>query len=80
MHVSAAKKFGVPQKSREAFELLHANYVISKETASNMKVMVGFRNIAVHDFQTINTNILKEIIENHLVDFTSFTEQILAYG
>lgn len=79
MHISAAHKFGVPQKSREAFELLHANHVITEESAANMKAMVGFRNIAVHDYQTINTNILNEIIKNHLGDFTSFTKQILAY-
>ncbi|MBO0589072.1 DUF86 domain-containing protein [Sporosarcina sp. E16_8] len=79
MHISAANKFGVPQKSREAFELLHANHVITEESAANMKAMVGFRNIAVHDYQTINTNILNEIIKNHLGDFTSFTKQILAY-
>jgi len=79
MHVSATKKFGVPQKSRDAFELLHTNHVITGDSASNMKAMVGFRNIAVHDYQTINTNILNEIIKNHLGDFTSFTKQILAY-
>jgi len=79
MHVSATKKFGVPQKSRDAFELLHTNHVITGDSASNMKAMVGFRNIAVHDYQTINTNILNEIIKNHLEDFTSFAKQILAY-
>ena len=79
MHISASKNFGVPQKSREAFELLFINNVITEEASSNMKAMVGFRNIAVHDYQTINISILKEIIENHLNDFTSFTEQILAY-
>lgn len=79
MHVSAEKKFGIPQKSREVFELLHANKVILEETATNMKSMVGFRNIAVHDYQAINTIILKEIIEHHLDDFKSFTKQILAY-
>ena len=79
MHISAAKSFGVPQKSREAFELLFINKVITEETAASMKAMVGFRNIAVHDYQTINISILKEIIVNHLNDFTSFTKQILAY-
>lgn len=79
MHVSAVNKFGVPQKSREAFELLSAKSVITEESAANMKAMVGFRNIAVHDYQTININILQEIIESHLDDFTSFTKQIITY-
>jgi uncharacterized protein YutE (UPF0331/DUF86 family) len=50
MHVSAAKNFGVPQKSREAFELLHENQMFNEEFGFNMKNMVGFRNIAVHDY------------------------------
>ncbi|WP_318617905.1 type VII toxin-antitoxin system HepT family RNase toxin [Sporosarcina sp. YIM B06819] len=79
MHVSAEKKFGLPQKSREAFELLHTNNVITEETVTNMKSMVGFRNIAVHDYQAINAKILEKIIEHHLDDFISFTKQILAY-
>lgn len=30
--------------------------------------MVGFRNIAVHDYQTMSLDILQKIIENHLED------------
>ena len=41
--------------------------------------MVGFRNIAVHDYQTINLTILEKIVEKHLEDFTDFTKQILKY-
>ncbi|MCG7334365.1 DUF86 domain-containing protein [Sporosarcina sp. ACRSM] len=79
MHVSAIKQFGIPQKSREAFDLLLTNNVITEDIAANMKAMVGFRNIAVHDYQTINITILQKIIEEHLNDFISFTKQILAY-
>lgn len=77
MHLSAVNQFGLPQKSQEVFELLFTNDVITKETAANMNAMVGFRNIAVHNYQTININILKKIIENNLNDFTDFTKQIL---
>ena len=66
-------------KKVERLSRLHMNHGITEESASNMKSMVGFRNIAVHDYQTINTNILYEIIVHHLDDFTSFTKQILAY-
>ena len=44
-----------------------------------MQAMVGFRNIAVHDYQEINLLILQKIIENHLVDFMQFTKTILIY-
>lgn len=80
MHLAAVNQFGLPQKSREAFDLLFINGVIQEKTATNMKAMVGFRNIAVHDYQTINIDILKKIIENHLSDFTDFTKQVLVYN
>ncbi len=42
-----------------------------------MKAMVGFRNIAVHDYQEINLVILQKIVEEHQVDFINFTKTIL---
>jgi len=39
--------------------------------------MVGFRNIAVHNYQQLNLEIVRAIIEQHLEDFTKFTELIL---
>jgi uncharacterized protein YutE (UPF0331/DUF86 family) len=40
---------------------------------------VGFRNIAVHDYQEINLVILQKILQDHLVDFMQFTKTILLY-
>lgn len=53
------------------------NTIITEETTSIMKSMVGFRNIAVHDYQTINLNILQKVIETHLDDFLDYTLQVL---
>nr|WP_084133696.1 HepT-like ribonuclease domain-containing protein [Clostridium grantii] len=39
--------------------------------------MVRFRNIAVHNYKAINTNILEEIIEKHLDNLKEFTFIIL---
>lgn len=73
MHVVAEKDLGLPQTSRQAFELLQQNNIIEKELAHRLMAMVGFRNIAVHDYQSINLNILQKIIENHLLDLEVFT-------
>ena len=34
--------------------------------------MVGFRNVAVHDYQRLNLDIVRQIIAKHLVDFEVF--------
>jgi uncharacterized protein YutE (UPF0331/DUF86 family) len=79
MHIVAQERLGLPQTSRDAFDLLESSSIIDEEIAKRLKAMVGFRNIAVHDYQTINLNILEQIVEKHLEDFTDFTKQILKY-
>ena len=40
--------------------------------------MVGFRNIAVHDYQVLQLPITVSIIIHHLGDFLSYTADIIA--
>ena len=54
MHLCRSQKSGIPQSSREAFDLLVQNGLLSVELSKSMKSMVGFRNIAVHDYQRLN--------------------------
>ncbi|MEY9870358.1 uncharacterized protein YutE (UPF0331/DUF86 family) [Peribacillus sp. B2I2] len=65
MHIVAEQRLGLPQTSRDAFDMLHTALIIDENTAKRLKVMVGFRNMAVHDYQPVN--------ENHLGDFIDYT-------
>lgn len=76
MHIVAEKKLGIPQNSRDAFEVLEANNIIDKTLSSKLKPMVGFRNIAVHDYQNVNMKVVQTIIEKHLIDFEEYTSSI----
>ncbi len=78
MHIVAEKKLGIPQTSRDAFELLYKNHIITESVMKKMKAMVGFRNIAVHDYQEINLQIVQMIVEKHLDDFREYVKQVLA--
>lgn len=77
MHIVATKRLGIPQNSRDAFELMSQNNLISEDTMLRLKRMVGFRNIAIHDYQTIQLPIVKEILDKHLEDFKQFSQEIL---
>lgn len=77
MHIVSEQKLGLPKASREAFDLLEEKRIIDPILSQNLKAMVGFRNIAVHDYQSINLEILQAIIEKHLTDFTDYTKVIL---
>lgn len=77
MHIVSEKKLGIPQNSRDAFEVLNSNNIIDNRLMKNLKSMVGFRNIVVHNYQAVNLGIIQEIIEKHLSDFSRFIEVIL---
>jgi uncharacterized protein YutE (UPF0331/DUF86 family) len=77
MHIVSEKKLGIPQNSRDAFEFLCKNNILDREITIKMKAMVGFRNIAIHDYQAMNLEIVRKIIENHIVDFENFSQIML---
>jgi uncharacterized protein YutE (UPF0331/DUF86 family) len=76
MHQVAFGRLGIPQNSRDAFELLAKNNIMSTECAETMKHMVGFRNIAVHDYQSLQTEILNSILTRQLSDFESYLREL----
>lgn len=77
LHYIKIKKLEIPQTSKQIFEVLEKNGVIEKKTSVNMQGMVGFRNIAVHDYQSLNIEILQKIIEKHLGDSLIIAKKIL---
>jgi uncharacterized protein YutE (UPF0331/DUF86 family) len=77
MHLVRVRKLGVPQDSREAFDLLREANIISPLLCDRLKAMVGFRNIAVHDYRKLNMEIIKSILETRLDDFHTFGETLL---
>ena len=44
-----------------------------------MQAMTSFRNIAIHDYQIINLEILKTILVKHLKDIEGFYTKILLH-
>ena len=41
-----------------------------------MQSMVGFRNIAVHDYQNLNIDIVISVVQNNLKDFNNYIDEI----
>lgn len=73
MHLVRKRHLGIPQQSRDAFELLVASAGLERELADRLKGMVGFRNVAVHDYQTLNLDIVRELVRHRLGDLLAFT-------
>ena len=71
-YIVSVKRLGTPKSLKDLFVILEQNKIIHHEISSKMQKMVGFRNIAVHDYQAIDPNILKSILSRHLKDFEEF--------
>lgn len=78
-HIVRTQQLGVSQSARDVFTLLAQANWIDNTLAETMKRMIGFRNIAVHDYQALLLPIVENIIANHLDDFINFSRQLLQH-
>lgn len=65
-----------PSTMAETFKYLAENKLISEQNALDLSHAVGFRNIAVHQYENIDCKIVYGIITSHLDDFKFFSEAI----
>ena len=78
-HIVSSQQQVTPGSMGETFEQLGRLGVISSDLAVQLKKSVGFRNIAVHNYSTINWDIVQSIVQEHLQDFDSFAKAIVHY-
>lgn len=67
----------MPQSARDVFALLAQGGWVAPALADGLKRMVGFRNIAVHDYQALQLPITVAIIQNHLDEFLRYSQGVL---
>ena len=76
-HLIRRDRLGLPQSARDVFALLTQAGWIDAPLQDAMQRMVGFRNIAVHDYQKLLQPILLSVLTVHLDDFLRFTTAVL---
>ncbi len=70
--IIAMKGWRLPASYKESFKELFKQKIIDKKTFDQMSKMVGFRNIAVHEYQELKREILASILQNNLKDLENF--------
>lgn len=78
-HLIRVKAWGSPASRGAAMDILVEKGIIDDALALRLKKMNGFRNLAVHEYQKLNLDILVSIIEDHMVDFENFNKAVLGY-
>lgn len=77
MYVVSQRKLGVPQDSRDAFALLQTAGMLPSGLVQRMQRMVGFRNVAIHEYTRLNLEVVHSIITKQLDDFRIFSSTIV---
>ena len=75
-HILLDYKTPTPSTLAETFKYLAQNNLITKDNAEELSHAVGFRNIAVHQYEDIDCKIIFSIITSHLDDFKTFAAAI----
>lgn len=69
MHLVRVHTLGIPQDSRDAFRLLTEAGLLDLELSESMQRMVGFRNVAIHDYRALNLDVVRNIVHHRLDEF-----------
>lgn len=77
-HLVSNTEISPPDTMGQIFDALAACQFIGADLAERMKKAVGFRNLAVHNYDAINWFIVHAIATNHLTDFEDFARAVIA--
>lgn len=75
-HLVAGMDVPPPDTMGQTFDALARAAIIDENLAVQLKKAVGFRNIAVHNYEEIDWVIVHSIARYHLGDFTEFAKVI----
>ena len=75
-YIIKQRKLIPPKTSKEIFEILEKEKIIDKNLSENLQKMVGFRNLAIHEYTKLRLDILEYIIKNRIWDLYEFQKVI----
>jgi uncharacterized protein YutE (UPF0331/DUF86 family) len=78
-HVVASERWGVVDHVARHFTTLEQHGVIDADLALRMRSMVGFRNLAVHQYAEIDPNVVEAIVRDHLGDVRAFCRAVVGH-
>jgi uncharacterized protein YutE (UPF0331/DUF86 family) len=75
-HIVSDERLGEPQTNQALFDLLAGAGWVPNVTALAMRRAVGFRNVVVHGYASVDVDLVRDVVENHLQDLLDFVMAI----
>ena len=76
-HVIATENYELPDAIGRSFAILAEHQVISDELAERLRRMAGFRNVAVHQYERLQPEIVESIVKTNLADVKEFCNALI---
>ncbi|MTV50537.1 DUF86 domain-containing protein [Heliobacillus mobilis] len=76
-HIIADERFREPMSNKDIFVVLAEEGVINRESLSSLQGMAKFRNILVHDYAKIDSEIIYGVLKKNLSDIENYVEQLV---
>ena len=78
-HIIAAQSFRSPEDYRDIITILGEEKVIPEDFAQSFASIANFRNILVHEYITLDLDLVYQYLHTSLDDFIKFTKYIAKY-
>ncbi|MCB1935979.1 MAG: DUF86 domain-containing protein [Nitrosomonas sp.] len=79
-HIISQSEQTTPKTMGDIFAVLQQMGAISAQTRTQLKKAVGFRNVAVHQYEAINWEIVYAVCEQSIQDFRQFARETCHYA
>ena len=76
-HIISDKGYRVPATYADTFKVLYENGLLNKELFETMEKVAKFRNIIVHHYDKVDTEIVVGILKKYLKDFFAYKDAII---
>jgi uncharacterized protein YutE (UPF0331/DUF86 family) len=78
-HIISDQGFRIPKNYADTFSVLHENSILVDRLHLSLKKMAQFRNIIVHQYDKIDSEIVIGILQRDINDFIAYKEAIINY-
>lgn len=73
------KRLGLPAQMKESFGMLWRANILPADLNDRLQKMIGFRNLAVHQYRDLDLDIVEAVITKNLDDLLIFAETVRAH-
>ncbi|HIJ88427.1 MAG TPA: DUF86 domain-containing protein [Desulfuromonadales bacterium] len=78
-HVISDNGLRIPETYADTFRVLAENNILAPDKLAVMEKMSKFRNIVVHQYETVDAEIVILVLRRHLDDFKQFSDSVIQF-